>query len=694
MTRRPRRLAPLALLALAALSGCQDYNFSPVNQCLIQPGTERVTLSDISTADILFVVDDSGSMGGEQQSLAASFDAFVENLKATNLTRVQNGLEPIDFHIAITTTSVFINWTPPNGATCQSSCGGKAAQVCCVNNAYPLTAMRSCQADTDCTAPGGPWTCMDVSQRLAPEKACVDGAGKVLEEPVACPVVGQGCGQLQVRYQYTHGPRSCSDRVKDCRAPYDAACRTGCTGAPATGTFCCDATGNVDPLQCNPGISAGEYTPYPRGDFVQALDATAPVGTKPRVIHFEKNLFCTRDANGCVCTHVGSPTVCDPPVVNDVELDKRIDWFKANVMVGTCGSGQEQGLEAARRAVKKALRQDGMSQPADVAAGEWPHAKSKLVTVWVGDEDDCSSPEDASQGVIFSPYAEPPYADSCEADGGRPVDQQKRYSLDEYSSFFTGLGVPLATGFIASATGMPPPPDTNRNNCVDSSCQPDKCVDPSCTSGSLLCGGQAKASRYIEMATTFTTTGADVVVGSICAGASDGTLTTPATAPTPANFSSILDRVAEVVKQPSGLQLPTQPATAALTILRIVGTNGSTRKTCTGPAQAGTTGAALNDYDWWFIDPNDATDPNGQKPTGASRNIQINRDVLRCTANPGETYSADYLGLVPSGGCDPDDLDPIYGQPRACIDSLGVGTAPWVCQREAGASRGSCLCGG
>ena len=64
-----------------SLGACQDYNFSPVKYAVIQPGTERVTLSEISTADILFVVDDSGSMGLKQQKLAASFDAFVASLQ-------------------------------------------------------------------------------------------------------------------------------------------------------------------------------------------------------------------------------------------------------------------------------------------------------------------------------------------------------------------------------------------------------------------------------------------------------------------------------------------------------------------------------------------------------------------------------------------------------------------------------------
>jgi hypothetical protein len=665
MTRSSYRLAPLALIALVALAGCQDYNFSPVNQCLIQPGTERVTLSDASTADILFVVDDSGSMGGKQQSLQQSFDTFVSNLQGTNQERVANQLEPIDFHIAITTTSVFLNRPVAGGATCQASCGGKAGQVCCNSlTNETLTAPRRCDvAGASCTAPGGPWTCRSDNLGLSGELTCGDSSKNPLLDPVTCPTVGQDCGQIQSRYQYTHGPRSCTNIVQDCRAPYNAACTSGCTGAPASGNYCCDASNVVDPLQCNPGISAGEYTLYPRGDFVKA--ATSLSGPPPRVIHFTKDLFCTRDATGTACA---GPA----PASAAAAIQDRINWFKSNVLVGTCGSGQEMGLEAGRRALKKALRLDGLSQPAEVLPAEWPHAKSKLVAVWVGDEDDCSTPEDASAGVIMTPTA---YPDACVVDGSLPVDQQKRYKLDEFSGFFTGLDRPLATGFIVSATGTPPPPDTNPNDCVDSSCQAAICVDQSCTSGTGLCGGQAAGYRFIELAGGFTTKGSDVVVGSICSKASSST---------PPDFSSILNRVADVVKQPSGLQLPTQPAAAALTILRIVGTDGKTRKTCSAPAPVGTTGAALNDFDWWFVDVKDLT---GQTPTTASRYIYINRSVRRCEANPGETYSADYLGLVPAGGCDT-AVD--------CEVALGVRKVPWVCQKEAGAAidaRGTCLCG-
>jgi hypothetical protein len=674
MTRRFRRLAPLALVALATLSGCQDYNFSPVNQCLIQPGNENVTLSDNSTADLLFVVDDSGSMGGEQKKLAESFDAFVGALTRTNSDRVGANLEPIDFHIAITTTSVFVN--NHTGASCSAACAGQAGLVCCDVSNQPLKAPRGCLTNADCTGAGV--TCKDLGSVLgSPGKTCADAADVPVLVPVACQVVGQPCGELQMRYQFNHGPRSCVG-IDDCGRTGDT-CSSTCTSPPDGQKYCCaGGTGAIDPLRCNSGV-ATEYAPYPRGDFVKA--ATSTRGTPPRVIHFTKDLFCTRG----IVPATGKEACTGPaPAAAATAILDRIAWFKANVAVGTCGSPQEQGLEAARRALKKALRLDGLSQPSELdgSPSAWPQAKSKLVTVWVGDEDDCSTPESATAGVILSrpTVADPNPPEACRANSRLPADQQKLHPLTDYSSFLSGLGRPLATGFIVSADGMPTPPETDVNRCVDASCVPNRCYDPTCDGAGNVCGGQGEGFRYLELASTFRSMGSDVVAGSIC---DPGT---PASLPPLPGFSSILQRVAEVVKQPSGLKLPSQPASAALTILRIVGTNGKTRTTCSAPAPVVLpSGATLNDYHWWFTDGNDL---HSQIPTGASRFIHLNPAVQGCTANPGETYAASYLGLVPAEGCD---------TAADCALTLGTPptwtTTPWECRKEAGAARGTCLCG-
>ena len=731
MPRRTHRLTPTALalvatVAGAGLAGCQDYNFSPVRYCLIQPGTERVTLSDISTADILFVVDDSGSMGLKQRKLADSFQAFIDSLRASNVARVASRLEPIDFHIAVTTTSVFLD--NQTTATCSTSCGGAVGQqVCCKSDtSLPLQAPRGCATAAQCT-PGN--QCLTTCLGRSGELTCCSGPNASPEQaPVACSDLGAACGLLQDRYVVPRDARLCGvpiaggavtscasgpDATSPNPAPAGYSCRTDCRGLGTIDACCADAAPHdawLDPT-CDLGVGV-EGALYPRGDFVRQ-------GGNPRVLHFTKDLFCTRTADGtaCACTGAGAPATCDPPVVDGAAIATLITQFRQNVAVGTCGSGQEQGLEAARRAIQKAL--DGTQPPeAGGALPDWPHprrvvaagekATSKLVVVFVGDEDDCSSPEDVTRGIIMTNSG----TDAC-LEAGVPTDQQRRFKVQDYADFLASLGRPVAGAFIVSASGSPCLQGSAEclalcgeascpSNCADASCAPAACTstaatDPYCPAGptgALTCGGVAAGARFIELSTLLPGKGADALVGSVCQ-PGDGAVQ-PVTSP-PAflkpGFSSILERVAEVVKQPSGLQLPTQPAAAQLTLLRIAGADGKTRKTCSGPAPAASpppatpadiaaavAAAEAAGYDWWFT----GGDDTNRAPSGPSRFIYLNRTTHSCEANPGETYSADYLGLVPAAGC-------LFA--ADCQAALGGALADWSCDLSQGGARGTCLCG-
>src|SRR6266511_3573232 len=137
-----RARALVAVVGLVA-AGCQDYNFNPVGHCVIQPGGQQFTLSSVSTADVLFVVDDSGSMAGEQQRLADAFGDFVENLTSTNVGRNAAGLVPIDFHVAVTTTSIY--WSSQTTQTCSYSC--VPGTLACCNGTTPVKRPRSCSIE-------------------------------------------------------------------------------------------------------------------------------------------------------------------------------------------------------------------------------------------------------------------------------------------------------------------------------------------------------------------------------------------------------------------------------------------------------------------------------------------------------------------------------------------------------------------
>jgi hypothetical protein len=626
---RTSHVRVLALAALLAAAGCQDYNFNPVGHCLISTATKRVTLSSISTADVLFVVDDSGSMGGEQSKLGQNFQAFIENLDKTNQERVANSLEPIDFHVAVTTTSVFYN--KPAAAYCHAGCPGvtDGSLVCCKssggNYTAPLKTVQtctgasdgSCDAGTcnfDCNSYEGEWVCCNTANHNIP----------ALNQDVSCTTEGDPCGELQTHYSVTST---------------------------------CDAGNAAD----------GDY--YPHGSFIGH-------DTNPRVLHFDKSLYTCASAP-CI----NSQGFTADKLKDFFAVEKSATTWEGNVVAGTCGSGEEQALEAAKLAVQKALAATQLdtcdasgactSTPTNVAT--WLHDDSKLVLVFVGDEDDCSSPQDASKGVILSGN---PGTDSCVADAALTDGTQKEYSVASFVDYFTGLGKDLGAAFIVS---------TAQDSCQDDACTPGLCCDYACTGkagvcSSDVCGGQGKGSRLLTAATQLEAAGADVVQGSICDG----------------DFASILDRVAEIVKPPSGLLLPSQPASTEVTVLRIISIAGKTRKTCNGPAPATLTAAdaAGQGYDWWFTASREQLTTDQLQPTAASRYVYINHATANCEASAGETYSADYIAQLPSGGCQSDD---------ACVSLLGGSSGDWTCfvgVDAAGAcvvptsaAPGTCICG-
>jgi hypothetical protein len=641
---RPSRVRRLALLALIAAAGCQDYNFNPVGHCVVQPGAARVKLSDISTADVLFVVDDSGSMGGKQASLAANFDTFITNLDTFNKNRASSGQTPIDFHVAITTTSVFLN--NPTTAYCKTGCpnaaGGPGASVCCRTSGAtligPLRQVQRCAGATD-TSCGTGGTCTDACGGYLGEFVCCNAGVPQKTADVPCDTLDAACGDLQTHYAV------------------DSSCKAGVA---------------VD----------GEY--YPHGAFVGAA-------TNPRVLHFDKSLYWD-EATKVPCVGTGC---VNGQNFTSAQLKT---FFEQNALAGTCGSGQEQGLQASQLAVQKAVAGQQLdTYPADsgtpaATPAAWLHPNAKLVLVYVGDEDDCSSPEDATSGVILVGN---PGADACVTDQSLPPDQQKETQLAGYVSYFSRLQLadgslrPLGAAFIVSA---------NPVDCQDASCVPGICIDPTCTAGPGLCGGLAPGTRFLSLASQFKGAGADVVEGSICS-----------------SFGTTLDRIADIVKPPGGLVLPTEPASGEITVLRIVGADGKTRKTCYGPAPAGTpldaNGGANdgtgNPYDWWFTAKASQETLADKAPTGSTRYVYINHSTQACEASPGETYSADYLGRLPTGGCygatakEADDM---------CVAALGgrgyhegdsrdgdwtcyAGMVNGKCQVASTTNLGTCICG-
>ena len=405
----------------------------------------------MNTADILFVVDDSGSMASNQKNLADNFGTFIAELAKTQKDRADRGLQALDFHIAITTSSVYENFPAAGNAACASTPQG------------PQCTFRS----------------------------YADGS----VQTYACTGIGEGCGDLITRY----------------------------SGFGAGGTH----------PGCTPGVGV-EGQPYPAGDFVAA-------GGNPKVLHFTKDLGWSTWGTASA----------------DPKLTDLVAKFQQNIAVGTCGSGQEQHLEGARLAIQKALRQNGKTQPADVPASEFPHTGAKLVVDFVGDEDDCSGPADPNKAVQTNSAYD--VQDTCVQDWRLPDSAtRKEFATTSYVDFLTGLGRPVGAAFIFSSSCT-----------VDATgkkvCQPGLC---GCTTAAgqpadpATCGGKSSGTRMKEVATALEGRGVGVVEASVC----------------DASFATTLQSIAQLVKPPAGLQLPSQPAANEVAVLRIVNGSGNTAR--------------------------------------------------------------------------------------------------------------------
>jgi hypothetical protein len=114
-----------AVAALALASGCLDYQFRVVKPESTKEVKRAVAAAKPTPVDILFVVDNSGSMADEQMNLARNFDKFINVLTqgAGN-----------DYQIAVVSTDVA---DVPAGVIFCLRCESQAAGATAAEG-YPL----------------------------------------------------------------------------------------------------------------------------------------------------------------------------------------------------------------------------------------------------------------------------------------------------------------------------------------------------------------------------------------------------------------------------------------------------------------------------------------------------------------------------------------------------------------------------
>lgn len=154
-------------VALPTLFACLDHPLKPVEYEAAQEKQDSIALTVNKDVDILFVIDNSGSMGEEQGTLATNFESFINVLEEERVKA--------NYRIGITTTDNGNPWcsgtTPEGGDLRLSSCRGRqsefvfmgateidATQEACLNECiYESIAIEGTATDVDDTTTPRPW---------------------------------------------------------------------------------------------------------------------------------------------------------------------------------------------------------------------------------------------------------------------------------------------------------------------------------------------------------------------------------------------------------------------------------------------------------------------------------------------------------------------------------------------------------
>ncbi|HRI09330.1 MAG TPA: VWA domain-containing protein [Nannocystaceae bacterium] len=144
---RPTIVSRLALLAGAAIAlpqlfACLDHPLKPVAYDKSQEGKKGVSIAVNKDVDVVFVIDNSGSMAEEQANLSENFAAFVNVLEAPDVKA--------NYRLAITTTDngnprcPKADTTPESGNFVLSSCLGRLPEFVFNGTDPPTDASYAC----------------------------------------------------------------------------------------------------------------------------------------------------------------------------------------------------------------------------------------------------------------------------------------------------------------------------------------------------------------------------------------------------------------------------------------------------------------------------------------------------------------------------------------------------------------------
>jgi len=118
--RQSRAVAAIALTSFASLSllasGCLDRELKPLNPCLVSGVVDKISVQNVDKVDLLFVVDNSGSMREEQEALRVQFPRLISTL--TRGVRADGTSFPAvrDLHLGVVSTDMGLPNVPDRAA--------------------------------------------------------------------------------------------------------------------------------------------------------------------------------------------------------------------------------------------------------------------------------------------------------------------------------------------------------------------------------------------------------------------------------------------------------------------------------------------------------------------------------------------------------------------------------------------------
>ncbi len=165
MFRKPLAFAVCSALSIPVVGGCNDHPLKKVVYDRTVVDAVTVDINPLRAVDILFVIDNSGSMSAEQATLAANFEEFIKVLEQPDVAA--------DYRIAVTTTD-----------TGGGSCSGTGPE----NGNFVASSCRS-RLNEFQTLPGFPEP--EDAREVACESLCPESLSELRPTPIALSVGGE-----------------------------------------------------------------------------------------------------------------------------------------------------------------------------------------------------------------------------------------------------------------------------------------------------------------------------------------------------------------------------------------------------------------------------------------------------------------------------------------------------------------------